>query len=193
MRRILIDSRVVPPSIPQKVSTSHLGTAFELLTLDLLTSHPYYMDLVRVGGANDKGVDLRGRWNPSSLGTRPLRSLDVIIQCKAERTPLRPAIIREFEGVLQNQFHQRNTTSTLGILVSLNGFSKQTINRSVEGKWPLSLVHLQVDRDKLRLDENGKLWKREREADETEQERDREVVSWSRNQAWKDIVAGATG
>ncbi|GAA5948404.1 hypothetical protein JCM3765_001408 [Sporobolomyces pararoseus] len=193
---------------PLKVSTSHLGTAFELVTLDLLSTHPYYMNLIRVGGANDKGVDLRGRWNLSNLtspltlpslgspSTRNSRSLDVIVQCKAERTSLRPSVLREFEGVLQNQSHQNSTTKPLplGILVSLNGFSTQTINRSVESRWPLSLVHLRVERERLRLDGNGKLrkWEKGEGFGEGEETAGRQVVSWSRNQAWKEVVGEYT-
>ncbi|GAA5994054.1 hypothetical protein JCM5350_004662 [Sporobolomyces pararoseus] len=205
VRRIIFPSSAKPSvASPLKVSTSHLGTAFELVTLDLLSTHPYYMNLIRVGGANDKGVDLRGRWGLSnstarstvpSLGSpspRSSRSLDVIVQCKAERTSLRPSILREFEGVLQNQSHQNSSTKRLplGILVSLNGFSAQTINRSVESRWPLSLVHLSIGRQRLRLDENGKLMKWE-EGDrlvEGEEMAERQVVSWSRNQAWKELV-----
>jgi hypothetical protein len=105
--------------------------------------------------------------------------------------------MREFEGVLQNQFHQnRNAPPPLGILVSLNGFSKQTMKRSVESEWPLSLVHLRVERERLKLDDRGRLrkWEENSEIDGiVELEPSEEVVSWSSNQSWKEVVESWNG
>ncbi|GAA5821703.1 hypothetical protein JCM10212_004199 [Sporobolomyces blumeae] len=128
----LASSDAIAPAVRARkpVSTFHLGTAYELHTLHLLANAPYNMTLIRVGGANDRGVDLRGRWtDPSSsesaassrddeahLGPRrrrpdpgPLLSSrwipEVVVQCKAESKRLGPATLREFEGVLQNHHH----------------------------------------------------------------------------------------
>lgn len=185
------------------ISSTHLGTAFELISLSLLSSNPYNYHLTRVGGANDKGLDLRGRLllsssSPSTLSTKSLNNSQshhqVLVQCKASITPIRPAIIRELEGVLSHHFppssspspeyftsrRRRNTPAKpLGILVALNGFSKQTLNRSSESRWPLSLVHLKVARDKLRLNDQGSLEDKEIQI---------QVVSWNRNKAWKELV-----
>ncbi|BGP27089.1 hypothetical protein JCM10295v2_006051 [Rhodotorula toruloides] len=50
----------VPPLAP---STTALGTAYELATAHYLSARPFNVrGLIRVGGANDKGIDLRGRW-----------------------------------------------------------------------------------------------------------------------------------
>ncbi|GAA5939152.1 uncharacterized protein JCM15063_004442 [Sporobolomyces koalae] len=183
MRKRIVFPTLVPPRVearPRIVSSSEVGTAFELAALDLLASPPHDMVLIRVGGAGDKGVDLRGRWHPS----RRIGPLDVIVQCKAERAPVRPAVLRELEGVLQNE-HSRHSTrsgSPLGILVSLNGFSRQTLERSLESQWPLSLVHLDVDRAQLRLD----LPSRRPLVDLNDSSP--RVVSWTRNLAWKRLV-----
>lgn len=58
-------SELVPhePISPLAHSTTGLGTAYELATARYLSARPYNIrGLIRVGGANDKGIDLRGRW-----------------------------------------------------------------------------------------------------------------------------------
>ncbi|GAA5912054.1 Rrg7p [Sporobolomyces salmoneus] len=201
VRKILLPSALQSGVLQSpRVSTTQLGTAYELLALELLSAHPYYMELIRVGGANDKGIDLRGRWETSltnlSSSERKNRSrsgsglFDVIVQCKAERSPLRPSVLREFEGVLQNQAlsdftsSRRPSTPTVGILVSLSGFTKSTIDRSVESRWPISLVHYKIEREKLKLKENGKVDPLQRSLDNAEED----VVSWNKNQAWRELV-----
>ncbi|GAA5828367.1 hypothetical protein JCM5353_004809 [Sporobolomyces roseus] len=198
-KRILLP--ILDPSIPtiqsKPISSTHLGTAYELITLSLLSSPPYDYTLVRVGGANDKGIDLRGRCTlppPPSSSISPksslnsFRSLDVLVQCKSSSTLVRPAIIREFEGVLQNVSHQSSLRRPMGILVALNGFSKETLNRGLESQWPLSLVHFKVARERLQLDEHGtNLPKFEGIRGE-----EGEVIGWYRNQAWKDMMGDET-
>ena len=62
------------------LSAVAIGTAFEKLTA--LTLKPIGMNLVRVGGSGDKGIDLIGTWTlPNSLG---FPSIPVMIQCKKE-------------------------------------------------------------------------------------------------------------
>ncbi|BGP02877.1 hypothetical protein RTG_03001 [Rhodotorula toruloides ATCC 204091] len=51
------------PVSPLAPSTTALGTAYELATAQYLSARPFNVrGLIRVGGANDKGIDLRGRW-----------------------------------------------------------------------------------------------------------------------------------
>ncbi|KAK4052824.1 hypothetical protein OIV83_002111 [Microbotryomycetes sp. JL201] len=92
------------------------GTVYEHLIQQLLSEPPLSVQgLLRVGGAGDKGVDLRGWWTQrafdstsvarapqlsSSTVRRPQeRRLPVVVQCKAENRKLGPQIIRELEGV----------------------------------------------------------------------------------------------
>jgi len=76
----------------------------------------------------------------------------------------------------------------MGILVALNGFSKETLNRGLESQWPLSLVHFKVARERLQLDEHGtNLPKFEGIRGE-----EGEVIGWYRNQAWKDMMGDET-
>lgn len=88
--------------------------------------------LDRVGGANDRGIDLRGFWAPgaqssgSSLDSERLSTrVPVSVQCKRYNTrPVTPRDVREFEGaVAQDRAHA--PASCLGILASATGFSTQ--------------------------------------------------------------------
>ncbi|PWN50021.1 hypothetical protein IE53DRAFT_387699 [Violaceomyces palustris] len=99
------------------------GTSFEHLSLTLLNQN-FGMELERVGGAGDKGIDLKGWWDLTSLllaqaepqasqrvssggggggaaagGPKRLR---VIAQCKCldPSRKLGPSVVREIEGVL---------------------------------------------------------------------------------------------
>lgn len=106
-------------SLTGEASTVARGTAFEHFS-SLLLNRRFGIQLQRVGGAGDRGIDLKGWWyipseepksrgkregseeeNPNSIiqGGRRKR-LRVIAQCKAEAKKLGPVIIREFEGTL---------------------------------------------------------------------------------------------
>ncbi|KAK4057389.1 hypothetical protein OIO90_001458 [Microbotryomycetes sp. JL221] len=101
------------------------GTTYELLVQQLLSQPPLGIQgLLRVGGANDRGVDLRGWWTRPAVGKvdsssktktveagekrqtevvrgakRPRMRLPVVVQCKAEMKKLGPQLVRELEGV----------------------------------------------------------------------------------------------
>ncbi|KAL2919832.1 hypothetical protein HK105_200749 [Polyrhizophydium stewartii] len=109
------------------------------------------MRLRRVGGAGDGGVDLVGQWyldadppspdeQPAVALLRTLRSnaaappsphtdsapapVSVLVQCKAEQSAVGPGAVRDLLGTLASQY---DSAATLGILVSLNGFTRQAI------------------------------------------------------------------
>ncbi|KAH6577368.1 hypothetical protein BASA50_001343 [Batrachochytrium salamandrivorans] len=110
------------------ISTSHLGTHYEQqvkLTLESVGMH-----LARVGGANDKGVDLRGTWQLHTQ-TNPFK---VIVQCKAEQKPVGPSRVRELLGTLTAE-----SPGTVGVLVALNGFSPRAYDAANRGQ-PICLV-----------------------------------------------------
>jgi hypothetical protein len=76
------------------------------------------MTLTRIGGRDDRGIDIRGTWlPPTSRHLPPLpEPLQIYVQCKAERSKTGPKYLRELEGTL-------NTTTTpqsppLGILAA---------------------------------------------------------------------------
>lgn len=64
------------------------------------------MDLQKVGGKGDSGVDLRGWWHLPPLGSESdsvggrRRRIRVIAQCKAESKTMGPRVVRELEGTL---------------------------------------------------------------------------------------------
>ncbi|GAA6036343.1 hypothetical protein JCM8097_001676 [Rhodosporidiobolus ruineniae] len=100
-------SRPAPP--PPSPSTLALGTAYELASLSFLARLPFELThLLRIGGAGDGGVDLHGRWAGRPLLPPPLSSSTagkaggwpVMVQCKAHRERLQPAVVRELEGAL---------------------------------------------------------------------------------------------
>ncbi|GAA5877923.1 hypothetical protein JCM1840_002948 [Sporobolomyces johnsonii] len=155
------------PAKPSSAATTHLGTAYELLARTLFSSPPYNMSLIRVGGRQDAGVDLRGRWSGklsegvSPGGRKP--SWPIIVQCKAEKERVGPSIVRELEGTLQAESFKVSSSSfsrrihssrlssatvrnveTLGFLVTLNGFTEDAIRRAWASDTPISLLHLAV-------------------------------------------------
>ncbi|CAO1622108.1 unnamed protein product [Parajaminaea phylloscopi] len=127
-------------AFPQRrtVSTVTLGTAYELHVMSQLPRLlPGQLELRRVGGAGDRGIDLRGWWYlpaddasghsdksrrrgqesliepESKLGRRRLR---VIVQCKAtsatgSQKKLGPQVLREVEGVLARNQRYNSTES----------------------------------------------------------------------------------
>ncbi|KAF8249789.1 hypothetical protein K440DRAFT_620192 [Wilcoxina mikolae CBS 423.85] len=58
------------------------------------------MNLVRVGGRDDRGLDICGTWSPPTSPGLPRPKLQVYVQCKAERTRTGPKYLRELEGTL---------------------------------------------------------------------------------------------
>lgn len=179
------------PSIAAvRPSTTALGTAYELATSRTLARLPFSIArLVNVGGAGDGGVDLRGRWtwsvDPTAPPPRGLLHLpngaapsatesargqegqgrttwDVLVQCKAEKSPVGPSPVRELEGsVLAELARTRRRSPTLsivsnsgqsdgpaphliGILVAMNGFSAAALAHAQTSTIPLVMVHLAV-------------------------------------------------
>lgn len=136
------------------LSNHAIGRAFELATLKFLSRAPFELQgLVRVGGAYDNGVDLRGWWPPSSPETKGQGGprWGVVVQCKAERSRIGPGVVRELEGVVGSQASRTTTRSsqtTIGILVSLNGFSEEATRRAEASLVPLALVHLAKIQDR---------------------------------------------
>lgn len=115
--KVILGGRIPIPNSRRNVharaatqcTTVAKGTAFEHRSLQIL-AHDLAMDLHRVGGKDDGGVDLIGWWklprfppNPTSA-TLPER-IRVVAQCKAEKKKIGPKYIRELEGVLHEHIH----------------------------------------------------------------------------------------
>ncbi|PWN92718.1 hypothetical protein FA10DRAFT_224127, partial [Acaromyces ingoldii] len=132
-----------------KRSTVEIGTSYENLSRDVLSSLFPGMTLDRVGGAHDGGIDLRGWWLPS---TEPMR-IRVIVQCKAESKKSGPVHLRELHGAYTAQPRaaaaaaaaaagEEAAGTQVGVLVSKTGFSKQATIVATAASIPMILVHL---------------------------------------------------
>jgi len=111
------------------VSTVYTGTLFEYIVKETLDKVAI---LSRCGGANDRGIDLRGhlRWNEKAK---------VIVQCKAEVKKQGPRVVRELEGALIGE-----SAETIGILASRSIFTEGARRQMLRSTSPIvmCLVHI---------------------------------------------------
>ncbi|KAJ8509316.1 hypothetical protein ONZ45_g8502 [Pleurotus djamor] len=131
------------------LSTVARGTAFETRSIKVL-AEALSMDLRRVGGRGDGGVDIVGWWPLPDFGpssTLPTR-IRVLAQCKAEKQKIGPKYIRELEGVLHEHIRKAETGPMasvyphIGLFLSESPFSKATILRTLSSSLPFLLLHL---------------------------------------------------
>lgn len=139
----------LPPLAPTRASTTARGTAYELTTLRFLSSPPLSLSLLRVGGANDKGVDLRGWWDvpPRLPDQKEAKRWSVVVQCKAEKEKLGPSVIRDLEGAVAHGMDGVGGKGVEGrggiaVLVALSGFSPASLILASSSSTPLLLLHL---------------------------------------------------
>ena len=158
------------------MSTAARGKAYELACLRKLQDW-MCMRLYRTGGSGDRGMDLCGWWTPSALvASKPSgtpsdtlshapdnASFRIVVQCKAERKAVGPAVVRELEGTLIRALWDKtqpmhvgvhdsplatdlvaapSDTPLVGILTSLSGFSKHALLSARSSRVPLLLAHL---------------------------------------------------
>lgn len=116
---------------PSRRSNTSRGTLFEIACQKALSAHNF--ELLRIGGRNDKGIDLAGWWYSSSPSADASR-LRVHVQCKTLREPVSPAHIREFEGMLTRSKAPSSSTPLVGLFCSTSGFSsmakRQVLNNA---------------------------------------------------------------
>jgi hypothetical protein len=128
-------------AVTPKLSTVHIGNAFEERSLNLLRQ-TMSMALTRVGGKEDGGVDLLGWWWLPHDDTSRTR-LRVVAQCKAEQKKMGPAYVRELEGVLF-RFMASDPAPVVALLISQSAFTKSAILRARSSPIPFLLLHLPV-------------------------------------------------
>ncbi|KAI8593655.1 hypothetical protein BDZ88DRAFT_96476 [Geranomyces variabilis] len=134
LRRYANSSTQQSPTSSGPTSTVARGTAFELLTLRTLRRHG--LNLRQVGGADDRGIDVRGQWDfcPTLQPVAP--SLPAIVQCKDYETARAgPALIRELEGTAA-----RESPSTVAIFACSAGFSRAVVAAAFASRTPIALV-----------------------------------------------------
>lgn len=106
-------------------STVYKGTLYEYTVLESLQSHAF--KLYRTGGADDKGIDLRGTWQ------LPGNHLDVVVQCKNEAKKIGPKYIRELGGICP-------PTGTLLVMASASTYTEKAIQALMASDSPVVLT-----------------------------------------------------
>jgi hypothetical protein len=144
LTRGLISTRILDSNTPIKLgyrqssttaktgeqSNASLGRRYEercqtmLRTIGIATRH--------VGGCSDGGVDLRGSWDLSP-------PLTVLVQCKYLRRACPPSHVRELEGTVSGE-------GVLGVLISMEGASRASIERMAVSEVPMMLLHYDMVR-----------------------------------------------
>ncbi|SPO43197.1 uncharacterized protein PSANT_00881 [Moesziomyces antarcticus] len=126
------------------------------------------MELTRTGGAGDRGVDLRGWWEPKTVPDQPAsKRIRVLAQCKCQDEggkKMGPVLVREVEGVVfraaspsppASPTATGNADSTdevdlasdhdapvAGIILSSSGFTKQALLQVRSSSVPLAAMHV---------------------------------------------------
>jgi RRG7 (Required for Respiratory Growth 7) protein len=120
-------------------STTYVGTHYEYMVLWRLRC--LALNLYRVGGRDDAGIDLVGTWHLP----RRENALRVVVQCKALKTKLGPNLVRELEGAYRYSPVGWRTTDKLGILVSPREATKGVRNTISRSSYPLFWITMEQD------------------------------------------------
>lgn len=125
-------------------STVFRGTMYEYTVLQALTQIRF--DLYRTGGADDKGIDLRGTWrlldeddDDDDDEDREIanHAIPVVCQCKNEAKKIGPKHVRELCGIARSR-------DTLLVLASASHYTEKALQTCMASKDPVCL--LVVDR-----------------------------------------------
>jgi hypothetical protein len=116
-----------------KQSTVYKGTLFEYQTLASF-SRLEGVELTRVGGAGDGGIDLRGQWICASF------NVNLVVQCKNVKAGITPDNIRSLIGV-SSQYKK----NVIGILATSTEkkYSRSIIQQLTKSSVPLGLAMIQ--------------------------------------------------
>ncbi|KAK2746788.1 hypothetical protein FQN57_002830 [Myotisia sp. PD_48] len=112
-------------------TTTYVGTHYEYTVRNTLQR--YSLNLTRIGGRSDRGIDLVGTWAlPSS--PRPLR---LIVQCKALKTKAGPNLVRELEGTFVGAPVGWRGEGILGMLMTTREATKGVRDTLANSRFPL--------------------------------------------------------
>ncbi|TKY90065.1 hypothetical protein EX895_000063 [Sporisorium graminicola] len=142
------------------------GTRYEHLCGAVLRE-VFGMQLERTGGAGDRGIDLRGWWQPppvssTEAATTRDRRIRIVAQCKCQDEggkKMGPVLIREMEGVVfrassplpspaggpkgnTQEASGDDDVPLAGIILSSSGFSKQALLQVRSSSVPLAAIHV---------------------------------------------------
>jgi len=114
--------------------TTYIGTHYEYTAA--LALQRLGFSLLRIGRARDAGIDLIGHWVLA-----PLREpLPVILQCKAYKTHLLPAHVRELEGSFSSAPAEWKNKHILGLLVTTCKASKGILDALGQSRSPVGFI-----------------------------------------------------
>lgn len=122
-------------------STVHVGTHYEYTVLQTLRQ--YALNLNRIGGRDDAGIDLVGTWHlPEREQERALR---VLVQCKSLKAKVGPNIVRELEGTFRQAPVGWRTDQTVGVLVSPREATKGVRDALARSTYPIFWMMIERD------------------------------------------------
>lgn len=117
-------------------STTYVGTLYEYTVQQSLRRH--CIDLTRIGGRSDSGIDLVGTWSlPPSSPSSPAHPLRILVQCKAVKAKVGPNLIRELEGTFSGAPVGWRGEGIMGMLVSTREATKGVRDALVKSRYPL--------------------------------------------------------
>jgi len=134
-------------------SGTYVGTHYEYTVGRALEC--YGMQLKRIGGRSDCGIDLLGTWTVPSAA-QPLK---ILIQCKAHTArKLEPSQARELEGAFVGAPPGWRGSGVLGLLVTQMSATKGMREALGRSRWPMGFVLCSADGKVLQM-----LWNRRAE------------------------------
>ncbi|EQL35175.1 hypothetical protein BDFG_03156 [Blastomyces dermatitidis ATCC 26199] len=121
-------------------STTYVGTHYEYTVRQALRL--WALDLTRIGGRLDSGIDLVGSWHLPDPNSQPLR---VIVQCKALKNKVGPNVVRELEGTFAGAPVGWRGQGILGMLVSSRESTKGLRTALLKSRYPLVWIFAELD------------------------------------------------
>ncbi|EAZ63993.2 hypothetical protein PICST_28762 [Scheffersomyces stipitis CBS 6054] len=136
------------------------GTLYELYVKDFLSANLACFELVKVGGAGDNGVDIRGKWNldyfqqlqkkklNSKTNSKQGRSINlkrdikVLIQCKNVSSKIGAGLIREIIGTYHMNVKSDPPVQNYLFLISKNILTPQAVALADSATIPI--IHLRI-------------------------------------------------
>ncbi|KKZ64164.1 hypothetical protein EMCG_01512 [[Emmonsia] crescens] len=120
-------------------STTYVGTHYEYTILQTLRR--FALDLTRIGGRLDSGIDLVGSWHLPDSDSQ----LRVIVQCKALKNKVGPNVVRELEGTFAGAPVGWRGEGILGMLVSSRESTKGLRTALLKSRYPLVWIFAELD------------------------------------------------
>lgn len=127
-----------------------------------LTASLNGIELHHVGGTNDNGIDLSGKWNVSPNKTNtPVPSsetinddvvipilnqqnpeLNVLVQCKNYSTKITAKEIRELPGIFHAEFNSINSKNSIMLFCAPNVLTKNGIQQVLSSNIPIGYCQI---------------------------------------------------